>query len=150
MNTTKNHALSDEHVIMFFRKLKNELNCTSMRKTVAQVRSILTKIKGSYSKHELTELIDKTPPLLHLVLMGNSRYEEDKKPIVHLDELVDTLYNEDEQQVGNRLFRSEIEVLGTVLIVLKRFQSLFSYAGMKIFPYVLSNELQQAVTEEAA
>ena len=150
MNPKNNLALSDEHVVMFFRKLKNELNCASMRQTIAQVRTILSKIKGSYGKRELTELIDKTPPLLHMVLMGNSRYEEDKKPIVHLDELVDTLYSEDEQQVGKRLFRSEIEVLGTVLIVLKRFQSLFTYAGMKIFPYVLSNELQQAVTEEAA
>ena len=149
MKSNDNLALSDEHVIMFFRKLKIELNCTSMRKTISQVRAILSKIKGSYSAREITELIDKTPPLLHFVLIGNSRYEQDHKPIVHLDELVDTLYNEDERQPRNRLFRSEIEALGTVLIVLKRFQSLFTYAGMKIFPYVLSNELQQAVTEEA-
>ena len=121
-----------------------------MRKTIAQVRTILSKTKGSYSNGEITELIDKTPPLLHLVILGNPRNEEEKKPIVHLDELVDTLYNEDEQQEGKRLFHSEIEVLGTVLIVLKRFQSLLTYAGMKIFPYVLSNELQQAATEEAA
>lgn len=149
MNTNNSLKLSDEHVIVFFRKLKNELNCASMRKTITQVRRILSKIKGSYNSREITELINKTPPLLHFVLIGNSRYEDDKKPIIHLDELVDTLYTEDEQQTGNRLFHSEIEALGTVLIVLKRFQSLFTYAGMKIFPYVLSHELQQAATEEA-
>jgi hypothetical protein len=150
MNSTKSLALSDEQVILFFRKLKNELNCDSMRKTIARVRTILSRIKGSYSTREITELIDKTPPLLHFVLIGNSRYEADKKPIVHLDELVDSLYREDEQQVGNRLFRSEIEALGTVLIVLKRFQSLFTYTGINVFPYVLSSELQQAAIEEVA
>src|SRR5688572_8819173 len=117
MNSTNSLQLSDEQVIAFFKKLKNELNSASMRKTIAQVRTILSKIKGSYSTKEKSELLDKTPPLLHFVLFGSSRSEEDKKPIVHLDELVDTLYNEDEQQVGRRLFHSEIEVLGTVLIV---------------------------------
>ncbi|HEU5291213.1 MAG TPA: hypothetical protein VFU05_11250 [Cyclobacteriaceae bacterium] len=145
MNSVKSPKLSDEQVIMFFRKLKNELNCASMRKTIAQVRTILSKIKGSYSTREITELINKTPPLLHFVLMGNSRYDDDKKPIHHLDELVDTLYYEDEQNIGNRLFHSEIETLGTVIIILKRIQNLFTYAGMKIFPTTLSNELQRAV-----
>jgi hypothetical protein len=142
--------LSDEHVVIFFRKLKNELNCSSTGKTIAQVRKILSKIKGSYLTSEFTEIINKTPPLLHFLLMGNCRYEEDHKRVTHLDELVDALYTEDQQQPGNRLFRSEIEALGTVLIVLKRLQGLFKYAGMKVFPYVLSNELQQAVIEEAA
>ena len=143
-------SLSDQHIVVFFKKLTSELNCSSTRKTIAQVRSILSKIKGSYSTREMNEIISKTPPLLHLVLVGNSRYQEDKKTIKHLDELVDTLYMEDLQQSGKKLFRSEIEALGTVLIILKRLQSLFKHAGMKVFPYVLSNEIQQAVIEEAA
>lgn len=143
-------SLSDEHIVVFFRKLTSELNCSSTRITISQVRKILSKIKGSYSTPEMNEIISKTPPLLHLVMMGNCRYEEDKKPITHLDELVDTLYKEDLQQPGKKLFRSEIEALGTVLIVLKRLQGLFKHAGMKVFPYVLSTEIQQAVIEEAA
>jgi|SRR5688572_17236465 len=143
-------TLSDEHIALFFKKLTSELNCSSTRKTIAQVRKILSKIKGSYSTLEMNEIISKTPPLLHLVFVGNCRYEEDKKPIKHLDELVDTLYTEDLQQPGKKLFSTEIEALGTVLIVLKRLQSLFKHAGMKIFPYVLSTEIQQAVIEEAA
>ena len=150
MNSPNGFKLSDENVALFFRKLKSELNCSTMGKTIAQVRTILSKIKGNYTVQELTELINKTPPLLHFILIGNSRYENGKKPIVHLDELVDVLYQEDEQRIGNRLFRSEIEALGTVLIVLKRFQCLFKYTGMKIFPYILSNEIQQAVIEETA
>jgi hypothetical protein len=143
--------LSDEHVVLFFRKLKTELNCSSTGKTIAQVRRILSKIKGIYTVREVTEIFNQTPPLLHFLLIGNCRYEEDNKRVTHLDELVDTLYTEDQQQVGKkRLFKSEIEALGTVLIVLKRLQSLFKEAGMKVFPYVLSNELQQAVIEEAA
>jgi hypothetical protein len=143
-------SLSDEHIIVFFKKLTSELNCSSTRKTIAQVRTILSKIKGSFSAVEMSEIFSKTPPLLHFVLLGNSRYEENKKPIKHLDELVDVLYKEDLQQSGKRLFRSEIEALGTVLIVLKRLQSLFAHAGMKVFPYVLSTEIQNAVIEEAA
>jgi hypothetical protein len=62
---------------------------------------------------------------------------------------VDILYKEDLLS-DKKLFRSEIEALGTVLIVLKRLQSLFMHAGMKVFPYVLSTEIQNAVIEEAA
>jgi hypothetical protein len=148
MNSITATKFSDEHVVLFFRKLKNELNC-STRKTIVLVRKILSKILGSYTTPEFTEIINKTPPLLHLVLLGNCRYD-DKKPVTHLDELVDTLYAEDQQQASKRLFRSEIEALETILIVLKRLHILFKYTGMRVFPYVLSNELQQAVIEEAA
>jgi len=150
MNSIKATKLSNKHVVSFFRKLKNELNCSSTRKTIDHVHKILTKVKGSYTTNEITEIINKTPPLLNFVLLSNCCSAGDKKPVTHLDELVDTLYTEDQQLPGKRLFRSEIEALGTVLIVLKRLQSLGLNAGVEVFPYVLSLELQQAVIEEAA
>lgn len=149
MNSIAASKLSDEHVVLFFRKLKSELNCTSTGKLIVHVRQVMSRIKGFYDVSQLNEIISKTPPLLHFVLVGNCRYTEDKKTINHLDELVDALYRED-QQTGKGLFKSEVETLRIVIVVLRRLRDLFARVGIQAFPYVLSNELHQAVIEEAA
>jgi hypothetical protein len=82
-------------------------------------------------------------------LIGNWRYGEERDKINHLDELADSSYLED-QQSGKKLFKSDIDALGSVIIILNRLQGLFKLAGMQALSDVLSSEVKQAAIEEAA
>lgn len=144
MNSVTMHNLSDEHIVLFFRKLKSELNCSSTLKIIEQVRLTLSRVRNFSSP----DIASKIPPLLHLML-ANTRSKSTEHKVDHLDELADSLYKED-KQAGKKLFKSEIDALGIAIIILKRTQELFTRAGMQIFPYILSTELKQAVIEEAA
>jgi hypothetical protein len=115
---------------------------TVVAPTKLAVRQVISKIQGNYN-------VPKIPALLHLVLIGNFQYKSLQPQITHLDELVDALYMEDRQS-GQAIFKSEIEVLDSVIKILKGLQDLFTRAGVDVFPYVLSSELYQAVIEEAA
>lgn len=142
MNATiMNPGLCDEHIVLLFRKLKNELNCSSTSKIIALVRQTLSKVKN----FSTPEIANKIPPLMHMML---ANVDNQEKKIRHLDELADLLYRED-KQTGKGLFKSEIDALGIAIVILKRIQELFTRAGIHAFPYVLSTELKQAVIEEA-
>lgn len=138
------YEISDNQAVLFFQQLKNDLDCSSYLKIAAIVRVIFSKLKGSYTGQQITEIIAKSPPLFHLVFK-NTEYE--KKEIGHLDELVDTLYLEDAQG-GHGLFKSEIETLRTVTVVLRSIERLFKPVGIQAFNYTLGHELQQAVQGE--
>lgn len=139
--TVSHTHLSDEHMVLLFRKLKNELNCSSTSKIITLVRQTLSKVKN----FSTPEIANKIPPIM-LMMMANVDNQE--KKIRHLDELADSLYKED-KQTGKGLFKSEIDALGVAIIILRRIQDLFTRAGIHAFPYVLSTELKQAVIEEA-
>lgn len=89
------------------------------------------------------------PSLFQLVFISNWRYEEQKQDIVHLDELVESIYEEDQKNY-QPLFKSEIEVLSGVIVVLNSLNKFFGLFGITAFPYPLIQELQQAVQEDAA
>lgn len=145
MNTSVTCEISDKDVVQFFQGLKNELRFESTRKIISLVQTILSKLRGSYTAQQIAEIIIKTPPMFHLVFLGQSHAEDEKK-VIHLDELVDNLIQD--EGANNELFKSEIETLGIVIVVLQRVQRLFRYADINALNYTLSHELQQAVQEE--
>jgi hypothetical protein len=57
------------------------------------------------------------------------------------------LYRED-QKTGKGLFKSEVDALGSVTLVLRKIEILFKNVGLLAFNYTLAHELQQAVQEE--
>jgi len=139
--------ISDEHAIQFFRELKAKLNFSSTRKTVALVRIVLAKLRASYTIQQMKEILSKTPSVFHLLLISQCRYEEDKKEIGHLDEIVESLY-QDDKTTGKGLFKSELDALGSVTLVLRKIEKLFKSVGLLAFNYTLTHELQQAAQEE--
>jgi hypothetical protein len=143
MNSIASNTLSDEHVVLFFRKLKSELNCTSTLRIIEQVRLTLSRIKNFSSP----DIARKIPPLFHLML-ANAKSASNENKVNHLDELAESLYKED-KQAGKKLFKSEIDALGIAIVILKHTQELFTRSGIQPLPYVLSTELKQAVIEEA-
>jgi len=136
--------LSDEQVVLYFRKLKSELNCSSTPRLITLVRQVLLKVKDLNPG-----IISKIPPLLHMVLAGGSSTNLADKRSQHLDRLAEMLYSED-RQMGVRFFKSELDALHVVLVILRRLQDMFEGVRMEIFPHVLSTEVKQAAMEEAA
>jgi hypothetical protein len=78
---------------------------------------------------------------------SNWHYEA-LEEIGHLDELVDRMFRED-QHYGVGLFKSELDVLRIVTVVLSKTQTLFKIAGIRAFSYNLTHELQQAIQEKS-
>src|SRR6188768_985402 len=148
MNTMASPQITHDQAVLFLDDLKRQLNFPSTQKTVSLLRTILSKLKGSYTVQQIRDIVARTPSILHLLLVSHERPEDEPKEIGHLDELVDTLYEED-QTTGNGLFKTEIEALGLVTVVLRKIEKLFKQAGINAFNYALTHELQQAAQEEA-
>jgi len=143
MNVTA-QPVSNEHIVYFLHSLKNELHCSSTRKAITHVRLILSRLKNFLTP----ELVVKMPPLFHLILPMHTVSRLRQPNISHLDELADSLHAG--SKIRKHLYRSEVEALATAIVVLKHMQKLFNRAGIEVFPYALTQELHQAVIEEAA
>lgn len=146
MNSILSQTISDEEAVRFFHLIKKDLNCTSTRKIVSLVRIVLSKIRSSYTPQQLTAIVSKTPTWFHLLMVGNWSSQNNKE-IHHLDELVEEILLEDNFKESG-LFKSEIDVLNSVISVLNRIQNLFKRAGLKALNTTLSSEVSYAVSED--
>jgi hypothetical protein len=144
MNSFANQQQSDEHRILFFRNLKKKLNGTPTRKIISIVRIVLSKLKSSFSSQQLNETLTYAPAFVQL-LVGHDQHNREIQ-INHLDELVDLLIAED-KRLGTRLFKSEIETLNVVILILKQIQISFEKMGINILPHTLERELQGAMID---
>ena len=87
--------------------------------------------------------------MFQLLFVANWKYDDKQEPIMHLDELVDFVYQEDRKQ-KNSLFKSEIDTLNSVILVLSKLDKFFGILGLNVFRYSLTQELKQAVIEDPA
>jgi hypothetical protein len=145
MNSLPSQKLSNEHGILFFRNLKKKLNGTPTRKMISIVRIVLNKLRGSFSLQQLNDTLNNAPFFVQWLIGYNQQHEEIH--IKHLDELVELLITEDKQS-GTRLFKSEIETLSIVILILRQIQILFEKVGISILPYTMERELQSAMISE--
>jgi hypothetical protein len=145
MNSLPSQKLSNEHGILFFRNLKKKLNGTPTRKMISIVRIVLNKLRGSFSLQQLNDTLNNAPSFVQWLIGYNQQHEEIH--IKHLDELVELLITEDKQS-GMRLFKSEIETLSIVILILRQIQILFEKVGISILPYTMERELQAAMISE--
>jgi hypothetical protein len=147
MNSLPSQKLSNEHGILFFRNLKKKLNGTPTRKMISIVRIVLNKLRGSFSLQQLNDTLNNAPSFVQWLIGYNQQHEEIH--IKHLDELVELLIAEDKQS-GMRLFKSEIETLSIVILILRQIQILFEKVGISILPYTMERELQAAMISETS
>ncbi|MBA4054605.1 MAG: hypothetical protein C0490_07830 [Marivirga sp.] len=147
MNDIQIHGLSDDHVIQFLRELKSRLRYNSMRKVIALLRLIFSGIKKGLNAHQNALIESKTPRLLQLIFLTSCKGYETGE-IKHLDEFVDTLYDSS-QKNGKVTFKSEIDALRIVSIVLISLEGLYNTVGIQILNYTLLRELDEIVQEEA-
>jgi len=152
MTPSLNLSQREEKSIQFFREVKHDLGSSSMVKIVKLVRVVLSQIRKSLSHDQATILITSLPSLFQLLFIANWKYNESNEgtgSIRHLDELIDTLYEQDRKS-GACLFHSEIDTLNTVILILTKLDKFFGAMGLKIFQHSLTHELKQASSSNVA
>lgn len=149
MNGIQMNELSDDHVIHFLRELKSRLRYNSMRKVIAVLRLIFSGIRRGFNAQQNALIHSKTPRLLQLIFLNSCKQGYGATEIKHLDEFVDNLF-ESSQRNGKIIFKSEIEALRIISVVLISLDSFYSAAGIQILNYTLTRELDEIVHEEEA
>ncbi len=147
MNSPASKKQADEQGILFFRILKKKLNGIPTRKMISIVRTVLEKTRGSFSFQQLNDTLNCAPSFIQWLVGYNQREKE--LQIKHLDELVELLMMEDER-LGTRLFKSEIETLRIVILILKQIQTLCEKIGVRILPHTIERELQGALISDTS
>lgn len=148
MTTSLNYTVQEEQSIRFFREIKRSLGFTSTQKIVKLVRAVLSQVRRSLSHEQASMVVKNLPSLFQLLFVANWKYAEADTSLKHLDELVESIYLED-QRSDNSLFTTEIETLHTVIVVLNKLDKFFGILGLNVLRYSLTQELRQAATEDA-
>jgi uncharacterized protein (DUF2267 family) len=149
MTTTLTSTDQDEQSVRFFKEVQNHLGLRSTRKIVKLVRAVLSQLRKTLSHEQSSVVIKTLPSLFQLLFVANWKYDDKQEPIMHLDELVDFVYQEDRKQ-KNSLFTSEVDTLNSVILVLSKLDKFFGILGLNVFRYSLTQELKQAVIEDPA
>ncbi len=137
----------EELSVRFFKEVKNNLGFTSTRKIVKLVRAVLSQLRRTLSHDQANLVIQSLPSLFQLLFVANWKYEDKDAAITHLDELVDCVYQEDRRSEDS-LFKSEIDTINSVILVLTKLDKFFGILGLNVFRYSLTQELKQAVIED--
>ncbi len=143
----ESYPQSEDQELMFFRSLKTEMRLLPTRKIVGIVRVVLTSVAKSLPTTQVNEVVKKLPSTLQMVFTHSWKANDQYQPVVHLDELVETVCNTETKK--GVLFTNEVEALKYVLIVIKNLKIVFDKIGVTVFPYSMISEYQQAVQEEA-
>jgi hypothetical protein len=142
------YRLDDDINTKFFSAIEKELGFKSPHKIIKLVRLVVGHL---FYKNSDQPKPDEAPDpvALHFTCYTNELPATGTAAIQHLDELVDTIYLED-QQKDDRFFTHEVHALSAVITVLKYMNKFFAFFRRYHFPYLLVNEYKQAVQEEAA
>lgn len=144
------HALiTDENAVLFFRQVKKDLGMDDTRKTVNLVSRILSHLRSGMNVQQLSQVINQLPGILQLLLADKWNANSEAKPVKHLDELVERVYEED-QAKGHSLLHSEVQTLNTIIVVLRRLDSFLNLFSFNILKYPLMEEVRQVPLEDAA
>lgn len=149
MTTFAKLLTPEEQAIRFFREVKNELGIESTQKIVTVVRCVLMQLRKSLTHEQAMLLIRRMPDIFQLLLISGWRYDEKEGSINHLDELADSVYGQTLTQ-EKKLFSTEVEALGTVLLVIKKLDKFFGLLDFNVLRYTITEEVKQAVMEDAA
>jgi uncharacterized protein (DUF2267 family) len=149
MVTSLTYTDQDEQSVRFFKEVKSNLGLRSTRKIVRLVRAVLSQLRRTLSHDQSSMVIKTLPSLFQLLFVANWKYDDKQEPIMHLDELVDHVYQEDRKQ-KNSLFTSEIDTLNSIILVISKLDKFFGILGLNVFRYSLTQELKQAVIEDPA
>jgi uncharacterized protein (DUF2267 family) len=146
-STTEIKPQQDEQELVFFRSLEAELPFFSTKKIIRILKIVLTSVVKNLPSSQVSEIIMKLPSTLQLVFTGSWNTNDEYKPVVHLDELVENICKtETEKEI---LFTNEVDALKSILIIIKNLKIIFDKKGITVFPYSLIAEYQQAVQEGA-
>ena len=142
-------SFQEEQSVQFFNEINRHLGMRSQHKLVMLVRAVLCNVRRSLSEDQAALVGKRLPRLFRKLFRGDKQSHEAQLSIKHLDELVDTIYNEDRRSRHHALFTSEIDTLNAVILVLNKLDRFFGILQLNVFRYPLTQELRQAAIEEA-
>lgn len=143
------NMLSDEQVFLLFQEVKRELNITESKKIAKIIGRVFSAIRKSMPARKFQSLAGKIPGLLQLQLVKDWHQNEKPVAIAHLDELVETIYGE-ENDSSTPLFHSELEVLNAVVLILQKLDKMTGLLNADGFKFSLVQEIRQVPVEHAA
>lgn len=150
MKLTTNPIPATDLDTSFFDLLIKRLNPMPTNKIIKTLHLVLTSLLHNQPAKKVNKLIKKLPPTLQLIFTGCWQTSlTTLPPANHLDELVENIYLTKNAK-KYPVYYSRVEVLATVLIVIKALKMLFENIGDTILPHSIEMEYQQAVIEDAA
>lgn len=148
-STDLQQSVPDDKVAFFFLETQKELGLTSTKKLARLVTRIFSGIRRSLTTRETASFLQRMPSLLQLLFVSNWKYDEKEQRIEHLDELVESIY-QDDRNSESPLFRSEIETLNAVIIILRKLDKMMGILNFEGFKFSLVQEIKQVALEDAA
>jgi hypothetical protein len=127
----------EENSVIFFRHVKRDLGIPSTKQMVRLVDTVLSKIQSGLNDEQSRQLVSILPGPLQLLAAKNRKNRQATRPIAHLDELVEDVYEEDRKS-GSKVLKTEVHALNAVVVILRqldKYLNLFSYNFLK-FPVV--------------
>lgn len=127
----------EENSVIFFRHVKRDLGIPSTKQMVRLVDTVLSRIQCGLNDEQTRQLYSMLPGPLQLLAAKNRKNEQVARPITHLDELVEDVYEEDRKS-GSHVLKTEVHALNAVVVILRKldkYLNLFSYNFLR-FPVV--------------
>ena len=143
MAHTTRVEIPDDRTIFFIRELRKDLRTFSLVQIIAILKIVISKLRSCLPASIRDQNLTQAPDMFQFLFVGHWSRADRVRQTVHLDELVQELVQMD-QQTGLGLFKSEMETLQVVILILNRIQIFFKQWGINPYPYALALELQQA------
>lgn len=146
MDTNDETTTMDQEEMHFLHQLKKELVLESEQEIVPLLASVLQTLRQTLSLSNANTLLNKLPDFLKLIFACNWPQQEEHVVVEHLDEFVNLVMERD-QRDGKFIFKSELQTLSVVIIILKKLFKLIDLENFEGFSPAFKHELLEASTE---
>jgi len=120
---------AEERSVIFFRNVKRALGISSTQAMVRLVSKVLTHVCRNLNKQQATALVNRLPGIFQPLLFKDVTFPSQQVPLTHLDELVESIY-EDDRNSEHPQFSTEVQALDAVVVILRKldkYLNIFSY-----------------------
>lgn len=130
-------------------QIRKELSLERPTDVVPFMASVLQALRQTLTLEHATQLLNKLPDFMKVVFASNWKKDEEHVPVGHLDEFV-CLVMERDQKEKKHLFKSEVQALSIVILVLKKMYKLADIENFNGLSPMFRQELNDASIEVVA
>ena len=130
-------------------QIRKELSLERPTDVVPFMASVLQALRQTLTLEHATQLLNNLPDFMKVVFASNWKKDEARVPVGHLDEFV-SLVMERDQKEEKHLFKSEVQTLSIVILVLKKMYKLADIKNFEGLSPMFRQELDDAATEVVA
>jgi predicted mannosyl-3-phosphoglycerate phosphatase (HAD superfamily) len=116
---------------------------------VRLVSKVLTHVCRSLNKQQVTALINRLPGIFQPLLYKETMAPVQQVPLAHLDELVESIYEEDRNSEHPQ-FQTEVQALNAVVVILRKLDKYLNIFSYNILKPKWVEGLRQIPLEDAA